>query len=98
MKPYHFGHNPYANTASAGGYFSTVNDFATIGRAILTSQLIPQSTTDRWFKPSGFVEDWSQGVGRPWEIFRFKVNGQTIDVYSKGGDCKLQQIGVAGLN
>jgi CubicO group peptidase (beta-lactamase class C family) len=84
LLPYTF----FANIISAGGYFSTVNDFAKFGKAILSSRFLPRSVTNRWFKPSSFVEDWSAGVGRPWEIFRLKVNGQSVDAYTKSGDCK----------
>lgn len=78
----------FANITSAGGYYSTVNDLAKLGKNILLSRFLPKSVTDRWFKPSSFVEDWSAGVGRPWEIFRLKVNGQSVDAYTKSGDCK----------
>ena len=74
--------------APAGGFYSTVNDFAKMGKAILSSTFLPQSVTNRWFKPTSFVEWWASGVGRPWEIFRLKVNGQSVDWYTKSGDCK----------
>ena len=70
----------------AGGYFSSTNDLATMGKAMLSSTLLPIAQTRRWMKPSSFVEDFAQGVGRPWEIFRVKVNGQSVDAYSKSGD------------
>ena len=76
------------NSHRAGSYYSTVNDFMILGKAILTSQLLPKSLTYRWLKPTSFVEDFAQGVGRPWEIYRLKVNGQSVDLYTKGGDCK----------
>jgi CubicO group peptidase (beta-lactamase class C family) len=71
----------------AGGYFSSTNDMATIGKAILSNKLLKRAQTDRWLKPTGFVEDFSQGVGRPWEIFRLKINDQSVEIYGKGGDC-----------
>lgn len=72
----------------AGGFYSSLNDFAIMGKAMLNSALISKSQTNRWFKPASFVEAWDQGVGRPWEIFRVKVNGQSVDLYAKGGDCE----------
>ena len=72
----------------AGGYYSTVNDFAKFGKDILSSSNLSKAVTKRWMKPTSFVEDFKQGVGRPWEIFRTKVNGQSVEIYSKSGDCK----------
>ena len=80
--------NQIADFRRVGGYLSTLNDFAVMGKAMLTSSLLPKALTNRWFKPTSFVEDWAQGVGRPWEIYRRKANGQSVDVYTKGGDCK----------
>ena len=76
----------FADVLSAGGYVSSLTDFAKFGKNILSSGTLSKSVTNRWLKPTGFVEDWSQGVGRPWEIFRVKVNGQSVDIYSKSGD------------
>lgn len=72
----------------AGGFFSTTNDFAKIGRSILNFNLTSPPLTRRWLKPTTFVDSLSQGVGRPWEIFRRTVNGHTVDLYAKGGDCE----------
>ena len=72
----------------AGGFFSSLNDLRTLGKATLTSRLLSKSVTNRWFKPTSFVESFAQGVGRPWEIYRYKVNGQSVDVYTKAGDCE----------
>ncbi|KAI9690336.1 MAG: hypothetical protein M1822_009298 [Bathelium mastoideum] len=69
-----------------GGYFSTVNDMATIGKAILNSTLLPPAQTRRWLKPTSFVAYENQAVGRPWEIYRRSTNGHTVDIYSKGGN------------
>jgi hypothetical protein len=60
----------------------------TIGRSVLQSKFLNQAVTDRWLKPSGFVENHDQAVGRPWEIFRRSANGQSVEVYVKGGNCK----------
>ncbi|KAK5684575.1 hypothetical protein LTS10_004447 [Elasticomyces elasticus] len=70
----------------AGGFFSSLNDFACLGKAILNSTFLSKAHTRRWFKPTSFVEDLAQGVGRPWEIFRRQVNGYTVDLYTKAGD------------
>lgn len=86
-----------AKSTSAGGYLSTVNDFATLGKAILSSSFLSKTVTNRWFKPTTFVESWSAGVGRPWEIFRLKVNGKSVDWYSKSGDCKFLECRIVVL-
>lgn len=75
----------------AGGHYSTVNDFMAIGKSILNSTLLTKSVTNRWLKPTSFVETLTQGVGRPWEIYRRTVNGQSIVMYSKGGDRECPQ-------
>ena len=73
----------------AGGYFSSTNDFATIGKSILNSTLISAARTRRWLKPSSFVNGLNLGVGRPWEINRFQNDdNHTVDIYTKAGDCK----------
>ncbi|KAK3695993.1 hypothetical protein LTR37_018211 [Vermiconidia calcicola] len=78
--------NEFGPFSPAGGFFSSTKDAARIGRAMLSSELLPKTQTDRWMKPTSFVEDFAQGVGRPWEIYRIKVNGASVDVYTKGGD------------
>ena len=62
-----------------------------VGRSILQSSLLSQSITRRWLKPASFLENFAQGVGRPWEIYRAKIDNYSVDVYSKGGDCKFPQ-------
>ncbi len=52
--------------------------------------------TNRWLKPTSFVEDYSQGVGRPWEIFRRKINGASVEIYVKGGDCEWHNCSALG--
>jgi hypothetical protein len=71
---------------SAGSFFSSTNEMAIIGRSILDYKLLTQAQTNRWLKPTSFVDEWSQGVGRPWEIFRRRINGQSVELYTKGGD------------
>lgn len=70
----------------AGGNFASTNDMAKIGRAILNSSLLPSAITRRWLKPSSFINDPYQALGRPWEIYRVEALGRTIDVYTKAGD------------
>jgi hypothetical protein len=54
--------------------------------------------TRRWLKPRSFVDLFQQGVGIPFEIFRVKVNGHSVDVYAKDGDCMAYlQPGMATL-
>lgn len=85
--------------SSAGGFFSSLNDFAVIGQSILKSKLLPTSQTNRWLKPTSFVEAFDQGVGRPWEIYRRKIYGQSVDIYSKSGDCECApNIFLEGIN
>lgn len=71
----------------AAGAYSTTNDLAKIGRAILNSTLTSKAVTRRWFSTSTFVDSLDQAAGRGWEIFRREVNGHTVDVYTKAGNC-----------
>jgi len=80
----------------AGAFYSSTNDFKVIGQAILSNKLIPKTMTNRWLKPTSFVEDYSQGVGRPWEIFRRKINGASVEIYVKGGDCEWHNCSALG--
>lgn len=59
---------------------------AKIGKAIMGSELLSKGATRRWFKPQFLVESFEQGVDMPWEISRVKVDGYTVDVYTKDGD------------
>jgi hypothetical protein len=73
----------------AGGIYSTANDLARLGRAILTSQLIPASLTRRWMKPVTHTADLRLSVGAPWEIERLTLPApqeKIVDLYGKGGD------------
>ena len=75
--------------AAMGGIFSTPNDLSAIGRALLSSSLLPDSTTRAWLKPTSFTSSLLGAVGRPWEIFRAVVNAQhnrVVDLYTKGGN------------
>lgn len=71
--------------SSSGGYFSSTNDVATIGKAILNSTLLSKAQTRRWIKPSTFTSDLNVGIGAPWEIYRAQVGGRTVDLYTKNG-------------
>lgn len=70
---------------SAGAYFSSTNDMATIGKAIMNSTLLSKAQTRRWLKPVTFTSNVNTGVGSPWEIFRAEVNGRMVDLYCKNG-------------
>ncbi|KAF7137037.1 hypothetical protein CNMCM5793_006841 [Aspergillus hiratsukae] len=73
---------------SSGGIYSTTNDLAKFGTAILNSTLLPPVTTRRWMKPVSHTADLQYSVGRPWEIYRYKhaKSGVVTDLYTKLGD------------
>ncbi|KAI1118259.1 beta-lactamase/transpeptidase-like protein [Nemania sp. NC0429] len=71
---------------SAAGGFSTTNDLAVIGRSILKSSLMSEAITRRWFSATSFVDTIDQSVGRGWEIFRVRINGHSVDLYTKSGN------------
>ncbi|KAF9697184.1 hypothetical protein EKO04_004972 [Ascochyta lentis] len=78
-----------ATGAAMGGIFSTPNDLSAIGRAILSSSLLPSSTTRSWLKPTSFTSSLLGATGRPWEIYRAVTNPQhnrVVDLYNKGGN------------
>ncbi|KAG6356379.1 hypothetical protein INS49_015767 [Diaporthe citri] len=66
--------------AAEGGLFSSPNDMSAIGRAILSSSLLPGSTTRAWLKPTSFTSSLIGAVGRPWEIFRAVIDARDFDV------------------
>lgn len=75
--------------AAMGGLFSSPNDLSAIGRAILSSSLLPSSTTRSWLKPTSFTSSLLGAVGRGWEIYRAVTNAQhnrVIDLYTKAGN------------
>ncbi|KAG8156580.1 hypothetical protein KVR01_013531 [Diaporthe batatas] len=75
--------------AAMGGLYSTPNDLSAIGRAILSSSLLPGSTTRAWMKPTSFTSSLIGAIGRPWEIYRAVTNAENnrvIDLYTKGGN------------
>jgi CubicO group peptidase (beta-lactamase class C family) len=69
------------------GLLSTISDLATAGRAMLTSKLLPSSTTRRWLKPFTSTSNLRNAVGRPWEIYHYgnKPTDPIIDIYTKTG-------------
>ncbi|EAW10821.1 serine hydrolase domain-containing protein [Aspergillus clavatus NRRL 1] len=79
---------PGGISKSSGGIFSTINDLAKFGTAILNSTLLPADRTRRWMKPVSHTTDLHYSVGRPWEIYRYKhpKSGVITDLYTKLGD------------
>ncbi|KAJ4310407.1 hypothetical protein N0V94_008464 [Neodidymelliopsis sp. IMI 364377] len=78
-----------ATSVAMGGLFSSPNDVAAIGRAILSSSLLPASTTRAWLKPTSFTSSLLSAPGHGWEIYRAVVNVQhnrIVDLYTKGGN------------
>lgn len=71
-----------------GGYFSSSNDMAAIGRAILTNSQISAAITNRWLKPRTFTSSpgTALAVGGPWEIFRAGSSEYVYYLYTKEGD------------
>lgn len=69
----------------AGGYYTTINDLRTVGKAILDSTLVTPAQTRRWMKPSAFTSNPDFAVGAPWEIMR--APGAPVSwMYTKSGD------------
>jgi hypothetical protein len=68
--------------------YMSLNDMLALGRAMLTSALLPRSITRRWLKPCEHTASPDTAVGAPWEIERQRAltpDGRAIDVYTKGG-------------
>ena len=77
-----------APTAASGGMFSSPNDMSTIGRAILSSSLLPANTTRAWLQPTSFTSSLTGAVGRGWEIYRHVLSADAnhvVDIFSKAG-------------
>lgn len=72
---------------AALGLTSSISDLATIGRSILTSNLLPLAVTRRWLKPFSSTSNLRNAVGRPWEIYHFgnEPTHPIVDVYTKTG-------------
>lgn len=70
----------------AGGLYSSPNDMAAIGRAVLNNTLLPPAVTRRWMKPVSHVGgSLASSVGQPWEILSL-TQPRVIDLYTKQGD------------
>jgi hypothetical protein len=75
--------------AAMGGLFTTPNELSKIGRSILSSSLLPGSTTRAWMKPSSFTSSLVGAVGPGFEIYRAVLNAKhnrVVDLYTKGGN------------
>jgi hypothetical protein len=70
---------------SEGGYFTSTNDFATIGKGIMNYSLLAKSVTERWLKSVSFQAETIAAVGAPWEITRWETPHLTYDIYAKDG-------------
>ena len=75
-------------TIPSGGIFSTTNDLAKLGTALLNCTLLPPDQTRRWMKPVSHTAQLQYSVGRPWEIYRYihPTSGIITDIYTKLGD------------
>jgi CubicO group peptidase (beta-lactamase class C family) len=73
-----------------GALFSSANDMSSIGRAILSSSLLPANTTRAWLKPTSHTSSLIGAVGQPWEIYRATLgppqNNRVVDLYTKAGN------------
>lgn len=72
---------------ASGGVYSTINDLATFGTAILNSTLLTPEETRRWLKPTSHTANVNYSVGAPWEIIRYTspTTGKVSDLYTKSG-------------
>jgi hypothetical protein len=70
--------------------YASANDVSTLGRAILSSQLIPPALTRRWLQPATFSADLAASVGAPWGIRRIQLDQElqpfrSLSVFTKAG-------------
>lgn len=80
---------PDGGTATpSGGLYSTCNDLAMFGIALLNSTLLPSEKTREWMKPVTHTSSLRYSVGAPWEIHRYVHAGSGVvtDLYTKLGD------------
>lgn len=73
----------------AGGFYTSTNDFLTLGTAILSNKLLTPAQTRKWMKPRIATSSAGLMLGEPWEIFRadnVTADGRLIEVYTKTGD------------
>ncbi|KAJ5663832.1 hypothetical protein N7507_004563 [Penicillium longicatenatum] len=75
-------------TTASGGLFTSSNDFAKFGIAVLNSTLLPSNTTRKWMKPHSHSASLTYSLGAPWEILRYlnPATGKVTDLYTKLGD------------
>ncbi|KAK6380916.1 hypothetical protein LTS17_005117 [Exophiala oligosperma] len=77
---------------SSGGLYSTTNDLARFGTAIVNSTLLSPLTTRKWMKPTSHTASLTYTHGAPWEIMRYvhpegtPSAGKVTDLYTKLGD------------
>lgn len=70
------------------GFYSSPNDLAIFGRAVLGSKQLTKVQTRRWMKPLAHTADPFASVGAPWEIARYTLPSdpyKTVDLYAKSG-------------
>jgi hypothetical protein len=77
-------------TTSGGSMYASANDLSALGRAILSSQLIPPAITRRWLQPATFSADPAASVGAPWGIRRIQLDQKlqpfrSLSVFTKAG-------------
>src|SRR5690554_4845843 len=53
--------------------FSSLDDLTRVGKAILSSELMPAETTRRWLRPVTFTSDPMAALGTPWGIRRINM-------------------------
>lgn len=90
-KPPVFG-GGLSNTSREGepaglGLVSTISDLATLGHAMLTSEILPAVITRRWMKPFTSTSNLRNSVGRPWEVYHYGTlpTDPVVDIYTKTG-------------
>ncbi|KAK8001726.1 hypothetical protein PG991_013948 [Apiospora marii] len=82
------------DASPTGNMYSSTNDLSALGRAILSSKLIPSAQTRRWLKPAILTSDLREGVGYPWGVKRVPLDagGRRIaDAYNKAGSINAYQ-------
>ncbi|KAL9017920.1 MAG: hypothetical protein Q9185_004782 [Variospora sp. 1 TL-2023] len=72
----------------SGGIFSTTNDLAKLGTAILNYTLLSSERTREWMRSVTHTAHLQYAVGRTWEMYRYQHPGSGIitDLYTKSGD------------
>ncbi|GKT56253.1 beta-lactamase-like 1 [Colletotrichum tofieldiae] len=81
-----------ATYTPTGGIYSSLGDLSAIGRSILSSSLLPPSTTREWLRPITHSQHTHSAIGRPWEITRMDLpfapgseRTRLVDIYAKNG-------------